>query len=139
MGKPKEIYEGVEGVTVDFPLLWKPLPFMSYTKTIVEWGIKAPRLYELGFPHNNCGGRCVRQGMREWLRLKRTMPERFNEVSDWEQAQRAKGGPRADRSILKDRQGGTATALTLETLEAREDTAQIEMFPGDSFGCFCEY
>ncbi len=67
------------------------------------------------------------------------MPERFNAVSGWEQAQRAEGGPRANRSILKDRQGGTATALTLETLEAREDTDQIEMFPGDSFGCFCEY
>ena len=139
MGKPKEIYEGVEGVTVDFPLLWKPLPLMSYTKTITEWGINAPRLYELGFPHNNCGGRCVRQGMREWLRLKRTMPERFEKVKDWEQAQRAKGGPRTNRSILKDRRGGTATALTLEALEDREDTDQIEMFPGDNFGCFCEY
>jgi len=67
------------------------------------------------------------------------MPNRFQEVSDWEQAQREKGGPRATRSILKDRQGGTAAALTLETLEARSDTDQIEMFPGDSFGCFCEY
>jgi len=140
MGKPKEIYEGVEGVTVDFPLLWKPLPYMSYTKTIIEWGIKAPRLYELGFPHNNCGGRCVRQGIREWVRLKRTMPERFSEVSDWEQAQREKGGPRKNRSILKDRQGGEASALTLAELASREkDTEQIEMFPGDSFGCFCEY
>src|SRR5262249_50835683 len=25
-----------------------------------EWGIPAPRLYRLGFPHNNCGGRCCR-------------------------------------------------------------------------------
>ena len=139
MGKPKEIYEGVEGVTVDFPLLWKPIPYLSYTKTIQDWGIKAPRLYELGFPHNNCGGRCVRQGIREWIRLKKTMPKRFREVSDWEQAQRAKGGPRTNRSILKDRQGGTATELTLEALEDREDTDQIEMFPGDNFGCFCEY
>ena len=139
MGKPKEIYEGVEGVKVDFPLLWKPLPYMSYTKTIQDWGIKAPRLYELGFPHNNCGGRCVRQGIREWVRLKRTMPERFREVSDWEQAQRKKDVRRSTRSILKDRRGGTATALTLKALDGRQDTDQIEMFPGDSFGCFCEY
>jgi 3'-phosphoadenosine 5'-phosphosulfate sulfotransferase (PAPS reductase)/FAD synthetase len=139
MARPREIYEGVAGVTVDFPLLWKPLPFMSYTKTIVEWGIKPPRLYELGFPHNNCGGRCVRQGIREWVRLWRTMPDRFQEVSNWEQAQRAIGGPRAERSILKDRQGGESKSLTLEEIKDRQDTGQLEMFPGDSFGCFCEY
>jgi len=140
MGKPKEIYESVEGVTVDFPLLWKPIPYLSYTKTVEEWGIKAPRLYELGFPHNNCGGRCVRQGIKEWVRLRRTMPERFDEVSGWEQSQKALGGPRGGRSILKDRQGGEASALTLLDLKERhEDTDQIEMFPGDSFGCFCEY
>ena len=140
MKKPKEIYESVSGVTVDFPLLWKPIPYMSYTKTIKDWGIKPPRLYELGFPHNNCGGRCVRQGIKEWLRLKRTMPSRFQEVADWEQKQREKGGPRKDRSILKDRHGGNASALTLNQLASKEeDTSQIEMFPGDSFGCFCEY
>jgi 3'-phosphoadenosine 5'-phosphosulfate sulfotransferase (PAPS reductase)/FAD synthetase len=139
MGKPKEIYEQVTGVTVDFPLLWKPLPLMSYTKTIVEWGIKAPRLEEYGFPHNNCGGRCVRQGIREWLRLKKTMPERYEEVSQWEQQARAQGGPRSTRSILKDRRGGVATELTLEQLKAREFTDQLEMNLGDNFGCFCEY
>jgi 3'-phosphoadenosine 5'-phosphosulfate sulfotransferase (PAPS reductase)/FAD synthetase len=139
MGKPKEIYEGVEGVTVDFPLLWKPIPYLSYTKTIIEWGIKAPRLYELGFPHNNCGGRCVRQGQREWLRLKRTMPERFEEVTAWEQIQRTKSKTRQDRAILKETINGQVVPLTLRELENRQDTDQIEMFPGDNFGCFCEY
>jgi hypothetical protein len=139
MKKPKEVYESVEGVTVDYPLMWQPLPHMNYTETIQGWGIKPPRLYEYGFPHNNCGGRCVRQGMKEWLRLKTVMPERFDEVSKWEQAQRAKGGPRATRSILKDRRNGETKSMTLEQLEEREDTSQIKMFPGDSFGCFCDY
>lgn len=139
MKKPKEIYESVEGVTVDFPLTWNPLPSISYTKTIAQWGIKPPRLYEMGFPHNNCGGRCVRQGMKEWMRLWRTMPERFQEVSDWEQRQKEKGGPRATRSILKDRRGGEIKPITLEQIKEREDISQIEMFPGDNFGCFCEY
>ena len=139
MKKPKEVYESVEGVTVDYPLMWQPLPHMNYTETIHARGIKPPRLYEYGFPHNNCGGRCVRQGMKEWLRLKTVMPERFDEVSKWEQAQRAKGGPRATRSILKDRRNGETKSMTLEQLEEREDTSQIKMFPGDSFGCFCDY
>lgn len=139
MQKPKEIYESVEGVTVDFPLLWKPIPYMSYTLTVAEWGIKPPRLYEMGFPHNNCGGRCVRQGIKEWIRLKRTMPERFEEVKQWEQAQRNKGEPRASRSIAKRSINNEVRAYTLAELESEKDTGQIEMFPGDSFGCFCEY
>ena len=71
--------------------------------------------------------------------MKTVMPERFDEVSKWEQAQRAKGGPRATRSILKDRRNGETKSMTLEQLEEREDTSQIKMFPGDSFGCFCDY
>ncbi len=139
MQKPREVYEAVPGVTVDFPLLWEPLPRMSYTITISEWGIKPPRLYEAGFSHNNCGGRCFRQGIREWLRLKRVMPGRFEEVSEWEQAQRAKGGPRANRAIQRDRRGGALKPLTLEQIGEREDSDQIAMFPGDSYGCLCEY
>ena len=143
MAKPKEIYEEIDGVSVDFPLMWKPIPYMSYTTTITEWGIKPPRLYEMGFPHNNCGGRCVRQGEKEWLRLKSFMPDRFDEVANWEQDQRALGGPRAGRSILKDRSGGKwktgATAKTLKEVESKNHDSQAELFTGDNFGCFCEY
>ncbi len=139
--KPKEIYEQIDGVTVDFPLMWKPLPLMSYTKTIEEWGIKPPRLYELGFPHNNCGGRCVRQGISEWVRLLKSFPERYEEVRVWEEEQRAKGGARENRTILKHRVGGEASPLSLTELAKRNETTQLEMFnyQGDSYGCFCEY
>jgi hypothetical protein len=34
-----------------------------------EAGIKKPRLYEMGFPHNNCGGMCVRAGQGQFARL----------------------------------------------------------------------
>ena len=140
--KPKEIYESIEGVSVDFPLMWKPLPFMDYTAIIgQQWGIPIPKLYRYGFPHNNCGGRCIRQGISEWVRLKKHMPERFAEVRDWEQKQRGKGGPRANRSILKDRTDGSASSLTLAELEEKNETTQMDIFTyqGDSYGCFCEY
>ena len=139
--KPKEIYESIEGVTVDFPLMWKPLAYLGYQNVVEEWGIKPPRLYSYGFPHNNCGGRCVRQGISEWIRLLKHFPERFHEVSNWEQEQRAKGGPRKNRSVLKDRSDGTTSALTLEALAQENQTTQIDMFTyqGDEYGCFCEY
>ena len=139
--RPKEVYEEIDGVTVDFPLMWKPLAYMGYTRTIEEWGIKAPRLYELGMPHNNCGGRCIRQGLGEWLRLAKYLPERYEEVSQWEQAQRAKGGPRANRTIVRDRADGDSSPLTLAELRERNASPQLELFTtaGDNFGCFCEY
>ena len=135
-------YESIEGVTVDTPLRWPPVAFPPHLRETEAWGIKTPRLYDAGFPHNNCGGRCVRQGAAEWLRLKQWAPERFVEVRDWEQAQRAKGGARANYAILRDRTGGSLKPLTLNELEARSaDTQQQEMFTTteDNFSCFCSY
>ena len=138
--KPKEIYEAIPGVTVDFPLMWEPIPWRGYTLLIQDWGIKIPRLYELGFPHNNCGGRCVRQGLGEWMRLYKFLPDRYEEVSQWEQAQRKLGGPRANRTIVRDRSGGDATPLTLEELKERNESPQLELFTtvDDNYGCFCD-
>jgi hypothetical protein len=47
----------------------------------------------------NCGGRCIKQGVREWLRLRYHFPERFEQIKQWELAQRAKGGARATHAI----------------------------------------
>ena len=40
-------------------------------------GIKPPRLYEMGFAHNNCGGFCVKAGQGQFIRLLTQMPERY--------------------------------------------------------------
>jgi len=133
MKAPKEKYEQIEGVSVDYPLTWKPIPLQKYSEIVESWGIEIPRLYKMGFPHNNCGGRCVAQGKREWKRLKRTFPDRFQEVSDWEQKMRKELGTAKDKSILKN--------ITLAELK-EENKDQMDMFEGvaeDSFGCFCAY
>lgn len=92
MDAPRRNYGEIPGVCVDYPLEWKPIDYRPYQEVVASWGIAPPALYELGFPHNNCGGRCVKQGIREWLRLRATFPERFAEVRDWEAAQRAQWG-----------------------------------------------
>jgi hypothetical protein len=139
--KPREIYEDIDGVTVDFPLMWEPLAYMGYTKTIEEWGIKPPRLYQYGFPHNNCGGRCIRQGASEWIRLLKHFPERFEQVKNWEKDNQIPDSPRENRTILKVRKDGVNHPLSLADLEEENKTTQIDMFvtQGDSYGCFCEY
>jgi hypothetical protein len=126
-----------EGRFVDFPLLWKPYEFRPYVEVVKSWGIEPPRLYALGFKHNNCGGRCVKQGIREWLRLRDVFPERFAEVRDWEIAQRAKGGPRADFAIVSDRQGGQRQRVPLATLARRGTPADGAPGQDDLFSCYC--
>jgi hypothetical protein len=136
---PKKNYERVPGVYVDFPLLWSRRP-ENHFDTVRSWGITIPRLYDYGFPHNNCGGRCVRQGIREWNRLRFNFPDRFAELRDWEKAQRAKGGKRANYTIARDQSGGTVKPLTLEEIEQRETIHQpSEPIQEDMFACFCSY
>lgn len=137
MVRPKAAYEAIEGVSVDFPLMWKPYEYQPYETVIRAWGIEPPRLYAAGFPHNNCGGRCVKQGVGEWLRLRDTFPERFAEVRDWEAAQRAKGGARAGYAIARDQRGGVVRPLTLAEIEKRRGELEQPKFDDDMFGCFC--
>ncbi|GGX56072.1 hypothetical protein [Streptomyces chartreusis] len=79
-------------------------------------GIEPPRLYDLGFGHNNCGGRCVRAGQRQWLHLLNVMPERYAEAEAEEEKLRRQLG---DVSILRDRRGGTTRPLPLSELRTR--------------------
>jgi 3'-phosphoadenosine 5'-phosphosulfate sulfotransferase (PAPS reductase)/FAD synthetase len=137
MARPKANYEALEGVSVDFPLMWTPYEYRPYETVIRDWGIEPPRLYAYGFPHNNCGGRCVKQGIAEWLRLRDTFPERFAEVRDWEQAQRAKGEARANYAIARDQSGGDVKPLTLAEIESRDAEQQAACGMEDMFSCFC--
>ena len=139
--KPKEVYESIEGVSVDFPLMWKPLAYLGYQKVVSAWGITPPRLYSYGFPHNNCGVRCVRQGNSEWIRLLKHFPNRFKEVSDWEKEISEKKELTKNRTILTVTKDGEKIPITLEELAQQNETTQMDMFTyeGDEYGCFCEY
>jgi hypothetical protein len=125
-------------VSVDFPLVWEPWQF-NYQEIVRAWGVEPPRLYRYGFPHNNCGGRCVRQGKKEWMRLKTFFPDRFEEVADWEQNARSHGDARANYAIVRDRAGGGVRPLTLRALERRWSPVDESNHTDDLFGCFCEY
>ncbi len=143
--RPKKEYELIEGVTVDLPLMWSPIANPPHRQVTESWGIHTPRLYNMGFPHNNCGGRCVKQGIKEWVRLAQMFPKRFAEVRDWEVEQRSQGGARATHTIAKDQSGYETTSLSLVELEERYDTKQMPLFTlewdgdSDSISCFCEY
>lgn len=101
-------------------------------------GLIIPELYGLGFPHNNCGGRCVRAGISHWVHLYRVLPGRFLEwmIEEQETAADLRTRGIEPLSILKDRRGGTAKNLYLSDLKVRIDAG--EKFPSDEWGgCGC--
>lgn len=139
MARPKANYEAIDGVSVDYPLMWEPLIYTPYQEVVRSWGIEPPRMYAAGFSHANCGGRCVKQGVGDWNRLRFWEPTRFAEVRDWEQAQRAKGGARATYAIARDFKGGDVKPLTLAEIEARALPSEDEPSQDDMFACMCSY
>lgn len=100
-------------------------------------GITEPRLYALGFAHNNCGGRCIRGGQAQWAHLLRVFPDRYAAAEAHEGRMRDMLG--ADVTILRDRTGGTTKPLPLAELRRRiEAAAEPELFdPYDWGGCGC--
>lgn len=126
--------------TVDAPLS-RP-PYRDKRQLLAEaraLGLPIPRLYELGFAHNNCGGACVKGGQAQWARLLRIFPERYARAEAAEERMRVLLGK--DVSILRDRSGGGATKpLTLAALRRRieEQPDQLDLFDEGGCGCFTE-
>lgn len=100
-------------------------------------GIEPPRLYGLGFEHNNCGGRCVRGGQAQWAHLLRVFPDRFAAAEAHEQ--RMREFLNADVAYLRDRAGGTTKPLPLTVLRQRlAGDGQGNLFDAyDWGGCSC--
>jgi len=101
-------------------------PFLTKADQLAqldEYGIAPPRLYELGAPHNNCGGGCVKAGMAHWRWLLRALPEVYAEWERNEQEMRDHLG-RQDIAILRDRRGGVSTPITLRELRERIEREQ---------------
>lgn len=121
--------------TVKAPLTKPPLLNKGEMRGLVESdGLKIPRLYTLGFVHNNCGGFCIKAGQKQFKTLLEKMPERylFHEEKEKE-FQRVTG---KKYTILRDRRGGTTKRMTLEDFRRRVENNQ----PTDEHdwgGCGC--
>jgi hypothetical protein len=125
--------------TVDAPLT-RP-PYRDKGQLLAEAraaGLPIPRLYDLGFAHNNCGGACVKGGQAQWLRLLRVFPERYARAEAAEERMRERLGK--DVSILRDRVGGATKPLTLAALRARAESEpdQLDLFDEGGCGCFTD-
>lgn len=117
------------------PMADKPL---LSKKDMLAWmaseGLKPPRLYQLGFSHNNCGGFCVKAGQAQFERLLRTMPERYLYHEKMEQKTREIVG---DHTVLTYQRNGKKIPITLrefrENLEKQPDL--FDQFDWGGCGC----
>jgi hypothetical protein len=101
-------------------------------------GIEIPRLYKLGFAHNNCGGFCIKAGHGHYANLLEKLPERYAYHEQKEQDIRAYLG--ADVSMMSDRRGDNKKKpLTLRDLRIKiESGGKIDKYAIGGCGCFGE-
>ncbi|WP_290756219.1 MULTISPECIES: hypothetical protein [unclassified Exiguobacterium] len=52
--------------------------------TLKKYDLRQPVLYDLGFTHNNCNGRCVKAGQGHHRNLKEKMPDEFKKLMEQE-------------------------------------------------------
>ena len=118
------------------------LPLIEYKpkfKTqIISWlkenNIEPPRLYAMGFKHNNCGGFCVKAGMGQFAHLYNTMPERYLFHENKEEEFR--DFIDKDVSIMRDRRNNTTKPMTMKELRQRIDAGERFQYDSD-WSCMC--
>ncbi len=103
-------------------------------------GIEPPRLYAMGFPHNNCGGFCVKAGQAQFRLLLEKFPERYA----WHEAQeeRVREIQRqhgiVPSSVLYHRRGGKGRVrVTLKEFREAIEQDRTNCDEYDWGGCGC--
>lgn len=121
----------------DTPVVTKPEIVQEAQKA----GIKVPRLYNLGFPHNNCGGFCIRAGQAQFKLLYESMPERYRWMEDQEQEVfEVLGKP---HPFLKTQKNKKVRYMSLkefreEIIEAKDPFCLLDSFDWGGCGCFVD-
>jgi hypothetical protein len=103
---------------------------------IAEYGIKKPRIYGLGYEHNNCGGFCCKAGLKQFERLYRTDRARFiYHEGEMNRAMEAIG-PTA-KPFLREVINGELKYLTLTQFREAFDAGLLAAPEFDMSGCGC--
>ena len=126
-----------DGWETEFPMDDAPLlSRVTMMQACIDRGIQPPRLYYLGFKHNNCGGLCCKGGHAAANRLMETMPARYayHEAKEQEFIEFI-GKP---VSMMTDRRGdGKKKTLTLKQFRERiQSGGNFDSTDWGSCSCF---
>tara|TARA_Y100000034_G_C6760723_1_gene338785 strand:+ start:43 stop:804 length:762 start_codon:yes stop_codon:yes gene_type:complete len=78
--RAKKLKEHSMDMITEFPLVDNAVTKEDCLGIIWQQGIKMPRMYELGYSHNNCIG-CVKGGMGYWNKIRKDFPDAFKKMS----------------------------------------------------------
>lgn len=118
------------------PLCEPPYVFTSdLFEQLQATGIAAPRLYAMGFAHNNCGGFCIKAGQAHFVNLLEKMPERFRYHEEQEaRLQETLGKP---VTIMRRQRAGVLERLSLTQLREEHEQDARAHDADDWGGCGC--
>ncbi|MEK4049854.1 phosphoadenosine phosphosulfate reductase domain-containing protein [Bacillus sp. FSL K6-2839] len=122
---------------VEFPMCKEPYVTKDeMLKELESLRIEQPRLYKMGFSHNNCGGFCVRAGQGHFANLLKQMPDLYKYHENKEEEMRK--FLNKDVSILRRTRNGKRFNLTLKQLREELESNQRENVDmNDIGGCGC--
>lgn len=122
---------------VEFPMCEEPyMNKIDVVKNLEKVQIETPRLYAMGFAHNNCGGFCVRAGQGHFVNLLEQNRSLFLYHEKREQEIREHIGK--DVSILRKTKKGIRFNYTLHDLRIDiEGGHKEEVDMDDIGGCGC--
>ena len=105
----------------------------------VKYGIRKPRLYDMGFVHNNCGGMCVRGGQGQFALLLDKRPALYAKHEQRNEWAKREIGPTAGGFIRVQRDGDIEY---LDLKEFRERVQSGALIPAryemGACGCFTD-
>lgn len=127
-----------EGWTYEAPMTEAPyLEKNQMLEMLKKEGIKPPRLYSLGFAHNNCGGFCVKAGQGHFANLLKKLPERYKYHEEREQQFREDFNK--DVAFMKKTVDGKNSPYTLRELRLNiEANKRPDLFDVGGCGCFID-
>lgn len=133
---PRRNYEPYK---VEFPMCEEPyVTKEEMFQELERLGIEIPRLYKMGFAHNNCGGFCCRAGQGHFANLLKQMPERFAYYEAKEEEMRQFLGK--DVAMMKKTKNKVTFPYTLRQLrEDIEAKRPVDMTDVGGCGCFVQY
>lgn len=123
---------------VEAPLCESPLISKArILRDVLEAGLEMPALYQEGFPHNNCGGFCIKAGQAHFRLLLATRPDQYAWHEANEAALREHLGK--DVAILRDRRGGKTRPLTMREFRERSiPEGAVDEYEWGGCGCFSD-
>jgi hypothetical protein len=126
---------------------WHPVPVTSLLmefrvfpgkadEILCKHGLSKPHLYELGFPHNNCGGMCVRAGQGQFATLLDRKPEFYRQQEDRQEWAMEQIGPTA-RGFIRVQRNGKTSYLTMRQFREAVESGELKPDLYEMGGCGC--